>query len=153
MPPACSHGARSRCEVVARVAAEGAAAPPRAWPFCAAMHPPMPTAACLHACPCLPAPTWPPARLHIDDPVDAAPVHLFCGAWGLLAVGFFATETSTQLTYGYADGWGVFYGSSAKQLGMQVRLLGSALMAWPQPLAAIVRPCCALARQCGCRRP
>lgn len=34
-------------------------------------------------------------------------MHLFCGAWGVLAVGFFATETSTQLAYGYANDWRV----------------------------------------------
>ena len=31
-------------------------------------------------------------RLRIDDPVDAAPVHFFCGMWGIIATGFFATE-------------------------------------------------------------
>jgi len=28
-------------------------------------------------------------KLKIDDPVDAAPVHGFCGIWGVLACGFF----------------------------------------------------------------
>ena len=36
-------------------------------------------------------------RLKIDDPLDAAPVHCFCGAWGTLAVGIFA---DCQLTAG-----------------------------------------------------
>lgn len=31
-------------------------------------------------------------RLRVDDPLGAAPVHFFCGMWGVLAVGFFATE-------------------------------------------------------------
>ena len=28
-------------------------------------------------------------KLHIDDPVDASPVHGFCGAWGVIAAGLF----------------------------------------------------------------
>ncbi|GAB4821129.1 hypothetical protein N2152v2_008175 [Parachlorella kessleri] len=59
-------------------------------------------------------------KLKIDDPLDAAPVHFFTGAWGVLAVGFFATETSTELAYGYANDWGVFYGGKGYQLGLQV---------------------------------
>ncbi|KAI3424104.1 hypothetical protein D9Q98_009465 [Chlorella vulgaris] len=59
-------------------------------------------------------------RLHIDDPVEAAPVHLFCGCWGVLSVGFFATKSSTEAVYGYANDWGVLYGGSGKQLGMQL---------------------------------
>ena len=27
--------------------------------------------------------------LKIDDPVDASPVHGFCGAWGIIAAGLF----------------------------------------------------------------
>ena len=27
-------------------------------------------------------------KLKIDDPVDASPVHGFCGIWGVLACGF-----------------------------------------------------------------
>lgn len=68
-------------------------------------------------------------RLKIDDPLDAAPVHLFCGAWGVLAAGFFSTETYVTRTYGYANDWGVFYGGSGVQLGVQ--LLGVVVIfAW-----------------------
>lgn len=28
-------------------------------------------------------------RLRVDDPVDATEIHLFCGIWGVLAVGIF----------------------------------------------------------------
>jgi ammonium transporter, Amt family len=45
--------------------------------------------------------------LHIDDPVGAVSVHAVCGAFGTLAVGFFAI-----------DG-GLFYGGGAKLLGIQ----------------------------------
>jgi ammonium transporter, Amt family len=34
--------------------------------------------------------------LRIDDPVGAVPVHLFCGGWGTLAVGFFASTNSEE---------------------------------------------------------
>lgn len=33
-------------------------------------------------------------RLHLDDPVGAIPVHLFCGFWGTLAVGVFGEMAS-----------------------------------------------------------
>ncbi|GAB4818259.1 hypothetical protein N2152v2_005305 [Parachlorella kessleri] len=59
-------------------------------------------------------------RLRIDDPLDASPVHFFCGMWGLLAPGFFATQTSTEQVYTYARDWGVFYGGQGYQLGVQV---------------------------------
>ncbi|GAB4813391.1 hypothetical protein N2152v2_000437 [Parachlorella kessleri] len=59
-------------------------------------------------------------RLRIDDPLDASPIHLFCGMWGILSVGFFATEASTESVYHYANDWGVFYGGKGYQLGAQV---------------------------------
>lgn len=61
----------------------------------------------------------------IDDPVDAAPVHLACGVWGLLAVGLFASPHYVESTKFY----GVFYGGSVVQLGIQV--LGAvAILLW-----------------------
>jgi len=40
--------------------------------------------------------------LHVDDPVEAAPVHFFGGVWGTLATGFFDNQN------------GLFYGSPNK---------------------------------------
>lgn len=45
-------------------------------------------------------------RLKIDDPVNASQIHLFCGIWGVLAVGIF------DQTYG------VIYSGDFKQLGI-----------------------------------
>jgi Amt family ammonium transporter len=68
-------------------------------------------------------------HLRVDDVVEAVPVHLFCGAWGLVSVGFFAVESDVAAVYGYANDWGVFYGGSGAQLGVQ--LLGAAaIFAW-----------------------
>lgn len=39
-------------------------------------------------------------KLEIDDPLDAAPVHFFCGLWGVLAAGLFATPKNLMQTYG-----------------------------------------------------
>lgn len=76
-------------------------------------------------------------RLQIDDPVDASPVHFFCGIWGVLAAGLFATEGKVKATYGYADGWGAFYGGGGKQFAIQV--LGVvAIAGWSCSLAIVM---------------
>jgi len=45
--------------------------------------------------------------LHVDDPVEAAPVHLFGGIWGTLATGFF--DNQKGLFYNSPDK-GTFFG-------------------------------------------
>jgi ammonium transporter, Amt family len=68
--------------------------------------------------------------LRIDDPIGAVAVHGFCGIWGTISLGLFATgqfflptptgaDTSTPIQ-------GLFYGGGAKQLGVQ--LAGSAIV-------------------------
>ena len=49
-------------------------------------------------------------KLRIDDPVGAIPVHLFCGVFGTLSVGLFASS---------GDALGLFHGGGAKLLGVQ----------------------------------
>lgn len=39
-------------------------------------------------------------RNRIDDPLEASPVHFFCGTWGVLAAGFFATPDHIKEAYG-----------------------------------------------------
>jgi len=48
--------------------------------------------------------------LKIDDPLEASPIHGFCGVWGCLAVGLFACDSGVT---------GLFYGD-AEQLGHQI---------------------------------
>ena len=59
-------------------------------------------------------------RLRLDDAVDAIPVHMFNGIFGMLMVGFFASPRQMELTYGREmEHAGVFYGSSGNLLGAQ----------------------------------
>jgi ammonium transporter, Amt family len=48
-------------------------------------------------------------RLRIDDAVNGIPVHFFCGSWGLLAVGFFASPGRLQAAMGSSSHVGLFY--------------------------------------------
>ena len=68
-------------------------------------------------------------HLRIDDPIGAVPVHLFCGIWGTLSLGFFAsgkygaaTPVGSDTTAGVVTG--LFYGGGGTQLLNQ--LIGSA---------------------------
>jgi ammonium transporter, Amt family len=49
-------------------------------------------------------------RLRIDDAVDAIPVHLFNGIWGILATGFVASPSLMGLAFGTDEYPGLFYG-------------------------------------------
>ncbi|KAL3912372.1 MAG: hypothetical protein SGARI_001193 [Bacillariaceae sp.] len=48
-------------------------------------------------------------RIKIDDAVDAIPVHMFSGAWGMIATGLFAAPERLELTYGSSENPGLFY--------------------------------------------
>jgi len=41
-------------------------------------------------------------KMQIDDVVDASPVHCFCGMWGVIAAGLFATQENYDAAY-YSD--------------------------------------------------
>eukprot|EP00904_Undaria_pinnatifida_P000757 jgi/Undpi1/10682/HiC_scaffold_29.g13130.m1 len=57
-------------------------------------------------------------KLQIDDVVDASPVHMFCGAWGVLAAGLLAEKDNYGEAYyseRQGDCCGAFYGCGGKQ--------------------------------------
>ncbi len=56
-------------------------------------------------------------RLRIDDPVGAVPVHLMCGAWGTLIIGFLADPNAAPGGDGPA---GLLYGGSLSLLISQI---------------------------------
>jgi len=60
--------------------------------------------------------------LKIDDAVDAVPVHFFCGIWGVLAAGLFATPENMSMTYEIDDKTlvGAFYGGKGALLGANI---------------------------------
>jgi len=48
-------------------------------------------------------------RKCIDDAVDAIPVHMVNGIWGLISVGLFTTPKNLQQAYGFSKHAGLFY--------------------------------------------
>lgn len=48
-------------------------------------------------------------KLRIDDAVDAIPVHMLGGAWGLIAAGLFSAPDLMENAYGQSDNVGWFY--------------------------------------------
>eukprot|EP01098_Paradermamoeba_levis_P016046 TRINITY_DN8441_c0_g1_i1.p1 TRINITY_DN8441_c0_g1~~TRINITY_DN8441_c0_g1_i1.p1 ORF type:complete len:451 (-),score=73.70 TRINITY_DN8441_c0_g1_i1:244-1596(-) len=59
-------------------------------------------------------------RFQLDDPLDAVAVHFFCGAWSLVAVGFFARKDCVESLYGETKVYGFFFDGGIQQLGIQV---------------------------------
>ena len=77
----------------------------------------------------------PVQHVKVDDVVYAAPVHMFCGIWGLLAVGLFASPSYVPAGSEY---FGVVYGGNPLQLGIQV--LGAAVISlWALVLSGKLR--------------
>jgi len=60
-------------------------------------------------------------KLKIDDPLDAAPVHMFCGIWGVFSTSLFATKENMEEVLGRAvDVYGLFYGGGFGQVWVQL---------------------------------
>ena len=57
-------------------------------------------------------------NIGIDDVVNAVPVHMFCGIWGVISAGFFATKDNYKVVYyGEPDKCsGIFYGGDGSTL-------------------------------------
>ena len=66
-------------------------------------------------------------RLRLDDAVDAIPVHMLNGMWGMIAVGFLACPRYMKMTYGVeVPHVGLFY-SLARKSG-DARLLAAQIV-------------------------
>lgn len=81
--------------------------------------------------------SWLLKRLKIDDVIDASPVHYFCGMWGLIATGLFASD---KLLAGHAAG--LFYGggdghSAGMLLGWQIVGIVTITL-WTASLTALI---------------
>lgn len=60
-------------------------------------------------------------KLQIDDSIDAFAVHGVCGLWGVISVGFFATEEALANIFGNnIEDYGLLYGGGWNQLGAQL---------------------------------
>jgi Amt family ammonium transporter len=64
-------------------------------------------------------------KLHIDDPVGAVPVHLFNGAWGVLAVGIFANGNPDTAAWNGMESavTGLLYGGSTQILAQAAEVI------------------------------
>lgn len=76
-------------------------------------------------------------KWHIDDVVDASPVHFFCGMWGIIAAGLFAETNNVSLMYD-TESCGLFYGcgNGWNQLAANVVFM-LAVIAWAGTMAFI----------------
>jgi Amt family ammonium transporter len=64
-------------------------------------------------------------RLKIDDPVGAVPVHLFNGAWGVLAVGLFANGNPDTAAWNGVSTpvTGLFYGGGSQLVAQALEVI------------------------------
>jgi Amt family ammonium transporter len=64
--------------------------------------------------------SWLLVWIRLDDAVDAVPVHLVNGIWGLIATGLFASPTRLEQAFGTNDHPGAVYGQGGTLLGAQL---------------------------------
>ena len=80
-------------------------------------------------------------KLHVDDPLDAAPIHLGCGVWGAIAIGLFGDRQYISfikgIPYWEMKQWGAFMGGGGKLLGIQL-LASVVICGYALVMAAII---------------
>ena len=64
--------------------------------------------------------SWGLLRLRLDDAVDAIPVHMASGIWGMIATGLFAQPERLMVAYSRNDHPGLFYGADFTLVGSQI---------------------------------
>jgi Amt family ammonium transporter len=69
--------------------------------------------------------SWALVRAGLDDAVDAIPVHMLNGMWGIIAVGLFASPTRLEAVYGRSEHTGIVY--SFQRGHVDATLLGAQL--------------------------
>ena len=65
--------------------------------------------------------------IRLDDAVDAIPVHMANGIWGLISVGLFASPGRLEKVYGHSEHPGWFFAINNGEPG-NMRLLGAQLV-------------------------
>eukprot|EP00490_Sorites_sp_Unknown_P000494 CAMPEP_0114664548 /NCGR_PEP_ID=MMETSP0191-20121206/29017_1 /TAXON_ID=126664 /ORGANISM="Sorites sp." /LENGTH=527 /DNA_ID=CAMNT_0001906999 /DNA_START=42 /DNA_END=1625 /DNA_ORIENTATION=+ len=81
-------------------------------------------------------------KLHIDDPVDASPVHGFCGAWGVIAAGLFDWGRGIDHFHGWS-GFGCMENDDGCRTGIGGPAIGAQfimvlmIILWSGSLASI----------------
>merc|ERR1711871_26406 len=85
-------------------------------------------------------------KMKIDDVVGAVPVHGFCGIWGVIAPGLFASELQYSSAYYSARASkcaGLFYGGDGSSLGANLVFI-LAIIGWTGTLSTLLFMGCKL---------
>lgn len=76
-------------------------------------------------------------QMHIDDPLDAAPIHGVCGFWGVLVPGIFGTDENAAFVGYNGSSKGNTPFKSGEQFGVQL-VSGLVIVAWTLVTAFIL---------------
>lgn len=79
-------------------------------------------------------------KQQIDDVVDAAPIHLFCGMWGILVPGLLSTKFNYEAAYDPdrdVSCYGLFYGGGVRAFAANA-VFCLALLSWVGALSLIL---------------